>query len=109
MGLICIALKILKCINIGFLLGLLDYLKFMIMAELARLGLLNSPEQADTDQDHSTDSTTTTSVLVMDGLSPSLIPLHSLMAMIKKSLSVIEYSNLLERNGTAHHEDVAQP
>jgi RING-H2 zinc finger protein RHA1 len=106
MGLICIVLKIPKCMNIGFLLGLLEYyLKFMVMAALARLGLLDSPEQADTEDHSSTDSTSY--VLVMDGLSPSLIPLHSLMALIKKRLSVMEYGNLLERYG-AHdnHEDV---
>ncbi|XP_059455144.1 E3 ubiquitin-protein ligase RHA2B-like [Corylus avellana] len=108
MGLICIALKIPKGINIGFLLGLLDSLKFVVMVALARLGLLNSPEQvADAEEDHSTDSTIRQNnyVLVMDGLSPSLIPLQSLMGLIKKTLSVMEYSNLLERYGAHDDED----
>lgn len=105
MGLICIALEIPKLINInGFLLGLLDSLKFVVMVAFARLGLLNSPEQvSDTEEDHSTDSTSY--VLVMDGLSPSLIPLQSLMALIKKRLSVMEYSNLLQKYGAHDDED----
>ncbi|KAE8055023.1 hypothetical protein FH972_011893 [Carpinus fangiana] len=103
MGLICTRLKIPKCKNNGFLLGLLDSSKFVVMVALARLGILNSREQAaDTEEDqYSTDSTSY--VLVMDGLSPSLIPLQSLMALIKKRLSVMEYSNLLERYGA--HDD----
>ncbi|XP_059444901.1 uncharacterized protein LOC132176652 [Corylus avellana] len=88
----------------GFLLGLLDSLKFVVMVAFARLGLLNSPEQvSDTEEDHSTDSTSY--VLVMDGLSPSLIPLQSLMALIKKRLSVMEYSNLLQKYGAHDDED----
>ena len=71
------------------------------MSALTRLGLLNPPEQADQTEDLASDY-----VLVMDGLSPSLIPVHKLMMLIKKRVPVIECSNFLERYGVVHDEDV---
>ena len=96
-----LAMKIPKFIDIESLLGLLDHLKFMVMSALTRLGLLNPPEQADQTEDLASDY-----VLVMDGLSPSLIPVHKLMMLIKKRVPVIECSNFLERYGVVHDEDV---
>ncbi len=92
-----ISMKMPKCINIRFLLGLLDHLKLMVMVALTTLGLLNPPEESQTYEDQY--SSTADSVLVMDGLSPSLIPVHRLMELIKKRVPVIEYSTFLERYG----------
>ena len=94
MGLVCIAMKIPKSINIRFLLGMLDHIKFIVMVALTRLGLLKPPEQAAETEEHSTSY-----VLVMDGLTPSLIAVDSLMVLIKKRVPVIEYGTFLERYG----------
>ena len=91
MGLVCIAMKIPKSINIRFLLGMLDHIKFIVCSN--RLGLLKPPEQAAETEEHSTSY-----VLVMDGLTPSLIAVDSLMVLIKKRVPVIEYSGFVERH-----------
>ena len=93
MGLVCIAMMIPKSINIRFLLGMLDHIKFIVMVALTRLGLLKPPEQAAETEEHSTSY-----VLVMDGLTPSLIAVDSLMVLIKKRVPVIEYSVFVERH-----------
>ncbi|KAB1215628.1 putative RING finger protein P4H10.07 [Morella rubra] len=92
MGLSCISIKIGKCMKIDFLIGLLDHLRFIFMVALTSLGLLNPPQQAAHTEDHFT-----ACVLVMDGLYPSLIPVQSVMASIKKRLPVIEYRTFVER------------
>ena len=100
MGLVCIAMKIPKSINIRFLLGMLDHIKFIVCSN--RLGLLKPPEQAAETEEHSTSY-----VLVMDGLTPSLIAVDRLMVLIKKRVPVIEYSGFVERNrALSDDEDV---
>ena len=100
MGLVCIAIKIPKSINIRFLLGMLDHIKFIVCSN--RLGLLKPPEQAAETEEHSTSY-----VLVMDGLTPSLIAVDSLMVLIKKRVPVIEYSGFVERlRALSDDEDV---
>ena len=94
-------MKMPRIINIIFLQGLLDQLKFMVMLALTRLGMLNPPEQAESE-----DPASGLVLVIMDGLSPSLIPVQSLMVLIKKRVPVIEYSNFLERYGVMHDEDV---
>uniref|UniRef100_A0A7N2KUM1 RING-type domain-containing protein n=1 Tax=Quercus lobata TaxID=97700 RepID=A0A7N2KUM1_QUELO len=94
-------MKMPRIINIIFLQGLLDQLKFMVMLALTRLGMLNLPEQAESE-----DPASGLVLVIMDGLSPSLIPVQSLMVLIKKRVPVIEYSNFLERYGVMHDEDV---
>ncbi|KAK7836516.1 e3 ubiquitin-protein ligase rha1b [Quercus suber] len=94
-------MKMPRIINIIFLQGLLDQLKFMVMLALTRLGMLNPTEQAESE-----DPASGLVLVIMDGLSPSLIPVQSLMVLIKKRVPVIEYSNFLERYGVMHDEDV---
>ncbi|KAK4605380.1 hypothetical protein RGQ29_013441 [Quercus rubra] len=93
-------MKIPKSINIRFLLGMLDHIKFIVCSN--RLGLLKPPEQAAETEEH-----TTSYVLVMDGLTPSLIAVDSLMVLIKKRVPVIEYSGFVERHrALSDDEDV---
>ena len=94
-------MKMPRIINIIFLQGLLDQLKFMVMLALTRLGMLNPPEQAESE-----DPASGLVLVIMDGLSPSPIPVQSPMVLIKKRVPVIEYSNFLERYGVMHDEDV---
>ncbi|KAL4651220.1 hypothetical protein ACB092_01G143400 [Castanea dentata] len=66
-------------INIRFLQGLLDQLKVTVMLALTRLGLLNPPEEAESED-----------------------PACGLVLRVP----VIEYNNFLERYGVMHDEDV---
>ncbi|KAF5442056.1 hypothetical protein F2P56_036919 [Juglans regia] len=99
------SIPIAKCINITFLVDLLGHLKFKGMMALSRLcrPLNDLPDQQDhqTDQDQSTNSTY---VLVINGSSPSLVPVYTLMALIKKRVPVIEYGIFVERYGSVAHE-----
>ena len=63
--------------------------------------MLNPPEQAESE-----DPACGLVLVIMDGLSPSPIPVQSPMVLIKKRVPVIEYSNFLERYGVMHDEDV---
>ncbi|KAM4123008.1 hypothetical protein ACB094_01G126900 [Castanea mollissima] len=75
-------------INIRFLQGLLDQLKVTVMFAFTRLGLLNPREEAESE-----DPASGLVLVIMDGLSPSLIPVQ-------------KYKNFLERYGVMHGEDV---
>ncbi|KAJ9703917.1 hypothetical protein PVL29_005268 [Vitis rotundifolia] len=100
MGIFCVAIKMPKSINVVFLLNLLGYFKVIIMVALAHLGLFHPPEQA-----YSEEHPASTYVVVMDGQTPSLVPVPVVMAWIKKRVPVVEYGSFLERLGMHEDED----
>lgn len=99
-GIFCVAIKMPKSINVVFLLNLLGYFKVIVMVALAHLGLFHPPEQA-----YSEEHPASTYVVVMDGQTPSLVPVPVVMAWIKKRVPVVEYGSFLERLGMHEDED----
>ncbi|RVW85769.1 hypothetical protein CK203_033406 [Vitis vinifera] len=99
-GIFCVAIKMPKSINVVFLLNLLGYFKVIVMVALAHLGLFHPPEQA-----YSEEHPASTYVVVMDGQTPSLVPVPVVMAWIKKRVPVVEYGSFLGKLGMHEDED----
>lgn len=78
-------------------LRLLHHLSFLLLAILARSGLLRLSQRTRGEEEPLEESEDY--VLVMDGATPSLVHVHVLTSLIKKRVPVVEYRELLERKG----------
>ena len=97
MGLLYMAIKIPKAITLTFLITLINHLKFMAIGALTHLGLFKPPPEVD-DSNNNNNSRENNYILILDGFSPSLIPIpvHVVTASIKLRIPVLTYSHLTQ-------------
>ncbi|XP_030517244.1 probable E3 ubiquitin-protein ligase XERICO [Rhodamnia argentea] len=96
-----------RWVTLKFLKSLLFHAKIMLVSSLAHLGLLRSRqrERAEEDQEpHSADQSNNT-VLVMDGSTPALVPVHVLASRYKNKVPVLEFGELLAKRRALRGDD----
>ncbi|XVE58185.1 hypothetical protein DITRI_Ditri04bG0150100 [Diplodiscus trichospermus] len=93
-------MKMKKCIPAMLLtlINFVSYFKFLFKEAFTHLGLLLPPPPQ---EDYSSSSHLSGYILLMNSRSRSLVlvPLHVVIAMIKKNLQVLEYGNFIQRFG----------
>ncbi|KAF7837059.1 E3 ubiquitin-protein ligase RHA1B-like [Senna tora] len=98
MGFLWPTIRMPEFTSIKFLTGLLLHqIKSIMMIALHHLGPSPSQQAPPLASDTST-STNSRHVLILDGLSPTLVPLHVVISLIKQRLPIIEYNKFLERS-----------
>ncbi|XP_048141224.1 RING-H2 finger protein ATL46-like [Rhodamnia argentea] len=93
-----------RWMTLKFLKSLLFHAELMLVSSLAHLSLIKSRqrERAEEGQEsHSQDQSYNT-VLVMDGSTPALVPVHVLAARFKNKVPVLEFSELLAKRRALH-------
>ncbi|KAI3439772.1 RING-type domain-containing protein [Psidium guajava] len=93
-----------RWMTLKFLKSLLFHAEIMLVSSLAHLGLIKSRqrERAEEDQEpHSSDQSNNT-VLVMDGSTPALFPVHVLASRFRNKVPVLEFGELLAKRRALH-------
>ncbi|KAI3439771.1 RING-type domain-containing protein [Psidium guajava] len=93
-----------RWMTLKFVKSLLFHAQIMLASSLAHLGLIKSRrwERAEEDQEpHSPDQSNNT-VLVMDGSTPALFPVHVLASQFKNKVPVLKFGELLAKRRALH-------
>lgn len=97
MGFLYLAIKIPQLITTTLISNLTSHLISLIISTLTNLGIFKSPP----DPDDYTSSANNNYILILDGSSPSLlpVPVHAVTAAIKNKVPIVSYSEYVHRYG----------
>ncbi|KAI3505334.1 hypothetical protein L1887_27424 [Cichorium endivia] len=96
MGFLYLAIKIPQAITMTVFTNVASHIVSLLLAALSHVGLFKSPPDPD---DYT--SSSANYVLILDGSSPSLlpVPVHVVTASIKAKVRIIPYSDFAHRHG----------
>ncbi|XP_030540189.1 E3 ubiquitin-protein ligase RHA1B-like [Rhodamnia argentea] len=85
----------------GAAMDVLCQLKLVLITALAHLGLLKPHDREEEEEEEEEVEEIPKTILITDGssASPVLVPVHTLTAMVKSQVPVVEYARFLERRG----------
>ncbi|KAI6701922.1 hypothetical protein NL676_011058 [Syzygium grande] len=89
-----------RWMTLKFLKNVLFRAKIMLISSLAHLGLIRFRQREREEEEHEPHSLdlSNNSVLVMDGSTPALVPVHILASRFKDKVPVLEFGELLAKS-----------